>query len=137
MAKAYSRTQRLGEQIKRDLAKIFQFQVKDPRLGIITLNAVKIATDLGYADIYFTVMKSGMVDADAATVKETEKLLNDMGGFLRSELAQTMTTRIVPLPRFHYDVSVGRGHKLTNLINKAMKEDKANQQDNDEDTSES
>lgn len=136
MAKAYSRTQRLGEQIKRDLAKILQFQVKDPRLGIVTLNAVKIATDLGYADIYFTVMKPGMVDADAATIKETEKLLNGMGGFLRSELAHIMITRIVPLPRFHYDVSVGRGHKLTNLINKAMKEDNANQQKHgDEDSS--
>ena len=114
----------MGEQIKRDLAQMLQFQAKDPRLGIVTLNAVKVATDLGYADIYFTVMKPGMVEADDETVKETEAVLADMAGFLRSELSQVMTTRITPMLRFHYDVALERGHKLTNLINKAVSEDK-------------
>lgn len=131
MAKDYSRTQRLGEQIKRDLAQMLQFQVKDPRLGLVTLNAVKVASDLGYADIYFTVMKPGMVEADADTIKETEKVLNDMSGFLRTELSQIMKTRVTPLPRFHYDVSVDRGHKLTNLINQAMREDTSRNKDED------
>ncbi|MGK0443538.1 MAG: ribosome-binding factor A [Bermanella sp.] len=132
MAKDYSRTQRLGEQIKRDLAQMLQFQVKDPRLGLVTLNAVKVASDLGYADIYFTVMKPGMVEADAETIKETEKVLNDMSGFLRTELSQIMKTRVTPLPRFHYDVSVGRGHKLTNLINQAMREDQSRNSDEEQ-----
>ncbi|MFY0639853.1 MAG: 30S ribosome-binding factor RbfA [Bermanella sp.] len=131
MAKDYSRTQRLGEQIKRDLAQMLQFQVKDPRLGLVTLNAVKVASDLGYADIYFTVMKPGMVEADADTIKETEKVLNDMAGFLRTELSQIMKTRITPLPRFHYDISLERGHKLTNLINQAMREDTGRNQDDE------
>ncbi|MFT5593032.1 MAG: ribosome-binding factor A [Oceanicoccus sp.] len=131
MAKDYSRTQRLGEQIKRDLAQMLQFQVKDPRLGLVTLNAVKVASDLGYADIYFTVMKPGMVEADADSIKETEKVLNDMSGFLRTELSQIMKTRVTPLPRFHYDVSVDRGHKLTNLINQAMREDTSRNKDED------
>lgn len=132
MAKDYSRTQRLGEQIKRDLAQMLQFQVKDPRLGLVTLNAVKVASDLGYADIYFTVMKPGMVEADADTIKETEAVLNDMSGFLRTELSQIMKTRVTPLPRFHYDVSVGRGHKLTNLINQAMREDQSRNTDEEQ-----
>jgi len=132
MAKDYSRTQRLGEQIKRDLAQMLQFQVKDPRLGLVTLNAVKVASDLGYADIYFTVMKPGMVEADADTIQETEKVLNDMAGFLRTELSQTMKTRITPLPRFHYDVSLERGHKLTNLINQAMREDQGRKSDEEQ-----
>lgn len=134
MAKEYSRTQRLGEQIKRDLAEMLQFQVKDPRLGLVTLNAVKVASDLGYADIYFTVMKSGMPEADDATIKETEAVLNEMAGFLRSELAQNMKTRITPMPRFHYDVTLERGHRLTNLINDAIKEDDArkNEENGDE-----
>jgi len=123
MAKEYSRTQRLGEQIKRDLAEMLQFQVKDPRLGIVTLNDVKVATDLGYADIYFTVMKPGMPVADDETIKETESVLNEMAGFLRSELAQDMKTRTTPHLRFHYDVTLDRGHHLTGLINKAIKED--------------
>jgi len=134
MAKDYSRTQRLGEQIKRDLAQMLQFQVKDPRLGIVTLNAVKVASDLGFADIYFTVMKPGMVEADDETVKETEAVLNEMAGFLRTELSQEMRTRITPQLRFHYDVALERGHKLTNLINQAVKEDRKNDQDRDEDS---
>lgn len=129
MAKDYSRTQRLGEQIKRDLAQMLQFQVKDPRLGIVTLNAVKVASDLGYADIYFTVMKPGMVEADDATIKETETVLTDMSGYLRSELSQVMTTRITPHLRFHYDIALTRGHKLTNLINDAIKSDRRNEEE--------
>ncbi len=131
MAKEYSRTQRLGEQIKRDLAQMLQFQAKDPRLGLVTLNSVKVATDLAYADIYFTVMKPGMPEADEDTIKETEKVLNDMAGFLRTELARDMKTRITPLPRFHYDVTLERGHRLTNLINQATREDNKRKKDND------
>ena len=76
-------------------------------------------------------MKPGMVEADADSIKETEKVLNDMSGFLRTELSQIMKTRVTPLPRFHYDVSVDRGHKLTNLINQAMREDISRNKDED------
>jgi ribosome-binding factor A len=102
--------------------------MKDPRLGMVTLNAVKVAKDLGYADIYFTVMgaKGDSDEADEAEIqKQASKVLNDAAGFLRGELSRQMTTRITPLLRFHYDESLLRGHHMTNLINKVVAEDVA------------
>ena len=127
MPKAYSRTSRLGEQIQRDLAHMIQFEMKDPRLGMVTLNYVKVAKDLGYADIYFTVM-GAKGETDAEIRKQTSAILNDAAGYLRNELARIMRTRITPHLRFHYDESMDRGHHLTGLIRKALEEDKAHQQ---------
>jgi len=125
MPKDFSRTTRLGEQIQRDLAQLIQFDMKDPRLGMVTLNAVKVAKDLGYADIYFTVMGAKGDSDEAAIQKQASKILNDAAGFLRGELSRQMTTRITPLLRFHYDESLLRGHHMTNLINKVVAEDAA------------
>ncbi|MBU2038560.1 MULTISPECIES: 30S ribosome-binding factor RbfA [Oceanospirillaceae] len=128
MPKDYSRTSRLGEQIQRDLAHMIQFEMKDPRLGMVTLNYVKVAKDLGYADIYFTVM-GAKGETDAEIRKQTSAILNDAAGYLRNELARIMRTRITPHLRFHYDESMDRGHHLTGLIKKALEEDKAHHQD--------
>ena len=132
MPKDYSRTSRLGEQIQRDLAQMIQFEMKDPRLGMVTLNQVKVAKDLGYADIYFTVM-GAKGETDEHIREQTESILNDAAGYLRSELARNMTTRITPQLRFHYDETLERGHHLTGLIKKARQEDDAHQSDDSED----
>jgi len=133
MPKDYSRTSRLGEQIQRDLAHMIQFEMKDPRLGMVTLNYVKVAKDLGYADIYFTVM-GAKGETDVEIRKQTSAILNDAAGYLRNELARIMRTRITPHLRFHYDESMDRGHHLAGLIKKALAEDEAHHQD-DEDPS--
>jgi ribosome-binding factor A len=132
MPKDYSRTSRLGEQIQRDLAQMIQFEMKDPRLGMVTLNQVKVAKDLGYADIYFTVM-GAKGETDEEIREQTESILNDAAGYLRSELARNMTTRVTPQLRFHYDETLERGHHLTGLIKKARQEDDAHQNDDSED----
>ncbi|KZZ49012.1 MAG: 30S ribosome-binding factor RbfA [Saccharospirillaceae bacterium] len=132
MPKDYSRTSRLGEQIQRDLAQMIQFEMKDPRLGMVTLNQVKVAKDLGYADIYFTVM-GAKGETDEQIREQTESILNDAAGYLRSELARNMTTRVTPQLRFHYDETLERGHHLTGLIKKARQEDDAHQNDDSED----
>ena len=76
MPKDFSRTSRLGEQIQREVARMIQFDMKDPRLGLVTLNYVKVAKDLGYADLYFTVMGArGESDAEIRT--QTSRILND------------------------------------------------------------
>jgi ribosome-binding factor A len=126
MPKEFSRTSRLGEQIQRELAQKIQFDMKDPRLGMVTINHVKVAKDLGYAEIYFTVMGArGETDVEIRT--QTAKILNDAAGYLRSGLARILTTRITPQLRFHYDESFDRGHRLTGLIRQARTEDDARQ----------
>jgi len=124
MPKEYSRTSRLGEQIKREVAQMIQFEMKNPKLGMVTLNQVKVAKDLGYADIYFTVM-GAKGETDEEIRKNTTKLLNEAAGYLRSELAKILRTRITPQLRFHYDETLERGHFLTGLIKQARTEDDA------------
>jgi ribosome-binding factor A len=133
MPKDYSRTSRLGEQIQRELAQMIQFEMKDPRLGMVTLNLVKVAKDLGYADIYFTVM-GAKGETDAEIRAQTEAILNDAAGYLRSQLARILTTRVTPMLRFHYDETLERGHHLTGLIRQArQQDDERHQDDSDED----
>lgn len=135
MPKEYSRTTRLAEQIQRDLAHMIQFEMKDPRLGMVTLNHVKVAKDLGYADIYFTVMGAkGETEGDIR--RQTENILNDAAGYLRNELARIMRTRITPHLRFHYDETLDRGMHLTSLIKKATDEDKSRHHDDESDDAE-
>lgn len=122
MPNDFSRTARLGEQIQRELAQMIQFNMKDPRLGIVTINQVKVARDLGFADIYFTVM-GATGETDEQIQKHTESLLNDASGYLRSELARILTTRVTPQLRFHYDDTLDRGHHLTGLIKQARQSD--------------
>ena len=130
MPKEYSRTTRLAEQIQRELAQMIQFGMKDPRLGMVTLNHVKVAKDLGYADIYFTVM-GAKGETEGEIRKQTSSILNDASGYLRSELSRILSTRITPHLRFHYDETLDRGMHLTSLIKKATDEDKSRHHDDE------
>jgi len=136
MPKDFSRTSRLGEQIQREVAQMIQFEMKNPNLGMVTLNSVKVAKDLGYADIYFTVMGAkGETDAEIRT--NTSKILNEASGYLRSQLARILTTRVTPQLRFHYDETLERGHHLTGLIKQARAEDDARHEGDNSDQDDS
>ncbi|KZY96487.1 30S ribosome-binding factor RbfA [Thalassolituus sp.] len=128
MPKDFSRTSRLGEQIQREVAQMIQFEMKNPKLGMVTLNSVKVAKDLGYADIYFTVM-GAKGETDAEIRANTSKILNEAAGYLRSQLARILTTRVTPQLRFHYDETLERGHHLTGLIKQARAADDARHPD--------
>jgi len=133
MAKEYSRTQRIAEQMQRDLAQLIQREIKDPRIGMVTISFVKVARDLGYAEVYYTVMPYGEVSEDDA-VKAAGDVLKEAAGFLRTELAQNMQLRTVPKLRFHFDATIDRGRRLHSLIEKTVRESKAkDQQDRSED----
>lgn len=123
MAKEYSRTQRIAEQIQRDLAQLIQREIKDPRIGMVTISFVKVARDLGYAEVYFTVMPFGEHEEQAAVAAASE-VLKEAAGFLRTELAQNMQLRTVPKLRFHYDASIDRGRRLHGLIEQTVRESK-------------
>lgn len=134
MPKDFSRTSRLGEQIQRELASLIQFEMKNPNLGMVTINDVKVSKDLGYADVYFTVM-GARGESDADIRKNTSRILNEAAGYLRSELAAMLKIRFTPQLRFHYDETLERGHYLTGLIREARAKD-GSAQDPSEDNSE-
>ncbi|PKM32730.1 MAG: ribosome-binding factor A [Gammaproteobacteria bacterium HGW-Gammaproteobacteria-12] len=120
MAKDYSRTQRIGDQMQRELAQLIRREVKDPRLGLVTITAVDVSRDISHAKVFITVM--GQDDAEA--IKESLKVLNDAAGFLRMQLGKAMKLRSVPQLHFHYDESVQRGAHLSALIERAVAEDR-------------
>lgn len=126
MAKDYSRTQRIGDQMQRELASLIQREVKDPRLGFITITAVEVSRDLSHAKVFITVMGK---DDDQDAVKVNLRILNDAGGFLRMQLGKAMQLRTVPQLHFNYDASVRRGVELASLIERAVAEDRKHNED--------
>ncbi|MCO4836647.1 MAG: 30S ribosome-binding factor RbfA [Oceanospirillaceae bacterium] len=120
MAQEYSRTQRVADQIQRELASLIQREVKDPRVGMATVSAVEVSRDLSHAKVFVTIFNGS---EDEQEIVESIKALNSAAGFLRSQLGQRMKLRIVPTLRFHYDDSLSRGNYLSNLIDQARASD--------------
>lgn len=123
MGREFSRSRRVGEQIQRELASLVQFELKDPRLGMVTISAVEVSRDLSVAKVYFTVL-----DAQH-DIEQTLQGLTHAGGFLRRELAQRMKLRVVPELRFHYDSSIEKGSRLSALIDQAVSRDSDKNED--------
>lgn len=121
MAKDYSRTQRIGDQMQRELAVLIQREIKDPRLGLVTITAVEVTRDLSHAKVFITIMGK---DDDAAAIQDNLKILGEASGFLRMQLGKLMKLRTVPQLHFSYDASVRRGVELASLIERAVAEDR-------------
>ncbi len=118
MAKEFSRTLRVAEQIRRELAQLIQQEVKDPRVGMVTVTGVDISPDMSHAKVHVTLLDE---DHDVA---ESVKVLNSAAAFLRRSLGRRMQLRVVPTLRFHYDASVEHGTALSALIDSAVASDK-------------
>ena len=113
------RTQRMGDQIQRDISDLIRQRLRDPRLGMVTISAVKVSPDMGYADIYVTILGKTLDEAP----DEGIAILNAASGILRGELGRGLRTRIVPHLRFHHDVVTTRGNRMAALITQAVKDD--------------
>ena len=114
MAKNSSRLGRIADQIQRDLAELIRTQVKDPRIGMITLTDAEISSDHRHARIFFTTLGGAEAAATAVTG------LQHAAGFLRTQLAKGLRLRIVPELHFVYDESVERGIRISQLIDDAV-----------------
>lgn len=119
MAKEYSRSQRVTEQIRRELAELLRLEVKDPRIGFITLTDVEITPDYAHAKVFFTSMQ-GQEGLD-----EILRGLRRASGFLRRELGRRIRIHTTPELHFHYDASVEEGSRLSRLIDDVVREDEA------------
>jgi len=122
MPKEYSRSQRVVEQIRRELAELIRLEVKDPRVGFITLTDVEITPDYAHAKVFFTSM-TGEGD-----VPEIQQGLRRASGFLRRELGRRIRIHTIPELHFHYDRSVEEGSRLSQLIDAVVKEDESRHQ---------
>jgi len=120
MAKEYSRTQRVADYLQRELAALIQREVRDPRVGMVSITGVNVSRDLGHAKVYYTELGSDSIE-DAT---ESTEVLNKASGFLRSQLSRDSSMRSVPQLRFYFDSSVGQGRHLEDLIRRAADADR-------------
>ena len=117
MPREYPRARRVEEQLKRLLSELVRRDVKDPRVGMITLVDVEVSPDQAHARVYFTSL------GDQSSIVDTTAGLQHAAGFLRSELAHRMKLRSVPQLQFKYDESIERGMRISQLIDAAVAQD--------------
>ncbi len=118
MPREYPRARRIEEQLKRLLADLVRREVKDPRVGLVTITDVEVSNDLSHARIYFTPF-AGVGDAPAAL-----DALRHAAGFLRHQVRNEMRLRVAPELDFQLDDSVERGARLSALIHDAVESDR-------------
>ena len=119
MAREFPRSRRIAEQVQRELSDIIRLELKDPRVGMITIVDVEVSPDQSYARVFFTSL------GDQAGIADTAEGLQHAAGFLRSQLAHRMKLRIVPQLQFRYDESIERGMRISQLIDTAVAQDMA------------
>ncbi|MEE4300185.1 MAG: 30S ribosome-binding factor RbfA [Pseudomonadales bacterium] len=125
MPREYGRDQRVADFIQRELATILQFEMKDPRVGMVSVNDVRVSPDLGYAEVYVSSLDAVTPEARAELVA----VLTGAAGWLRSLVAKRSQMRSTPRLRFHWDEVAERSRALDDLINRARAEDAARHPD--------
>lgn len=118
MKKTSQRARRVGDEIQRDLAGLLRTEVKDPRVGPVTITAVEVSPDLSHAKVFVTHMAGREHAGEAITA------LQHTAGFLRAALARRLTLYSVPQLHFAYDDSIETGMKLSQLIDDAVAADR-------------
>ena len=129
MPREFSRSERMAELLRRELAEIVRDEIKDPRLGFVSFTEVRMSRDLSHAVIYCSVL-------NAEDQTESIEVLNRAVGFIRKEVARRIKARIVPTLKFAIDDSVLRGAAMDSLITKAIQKDEQRDNVNDDDDSE-
>ena len=113
------RLRRVADQIQRELSTLLRVELKDPRIGLVTLTGVEVSPDLAYAKVYFTTL------GDAQSLEGTLTGLGHAAGFLRTRLGRRLRLRVTPELHFRHDASIERGVRLSQLIDAALAGKKA------------
>jgi ribosome-binding factor A len=115
MAKDNPRAKRLGEQIQRELAELLRRDVKDERIGNVTITAVNVTGDLRTAKVYYLVFGKDGPDV------QVQRGLESAAAFLRNALSKSLMIRYTPTLTFELDTSIEHGVRLTQLIESLKK----------------
>ena len=126
MAKEFSRTRRIGQQLQQELAMVLQRDMKDPRIGMVTVNDVDVSRDLSFAKVFVTFF-----DEDKEQIQSKLDALTKASGYIRSLVAGRMKLRIMPELKFEYDSSLVEGMRMSTLVTEVITKDKQKAQEND------
>jgi ribosome-binding factor A len=131
MAKEFSRTRRIAQQLQQELAMVLQRDMKDPRIGFVTVNDVDVSRDLSYAKVFVT-----FYEEDTELVQQKIDALTAAAPYVRTLVAGRMKLRVMPELRFIYDSSLVEGMRMSNLVTQVINKDKAKQQQSTPEASE-
>ncbi|WP_225721734.1 30S ribosome-binding factor RbfA [Candidatus Vallotiella sp. (ex Adelges kitamiensis)] len=106
-----NRNMQIADQIKRDLAELITYELKDPRIGLVTIQAVELTLDYSHAKIFFTTL--------TGDPKQTEIALNHAAGYLHNLLFKRLHIHTVPTLHYVFDKSIERAAQILRLIEKA------------------
>ncbi|AWI51477.1 ribosome-binding factor A [Actinobacillus minor 202] len=121
MSREFKRSDRVAQELQKEVAIILQREVKDPRIGMVTVSDVEVSRDLAYAKIFVTFL----FDNDQEAIKQGMKGLEKASPYIRSLVGKAMRLRIVPELRFIYDESLVEGMRMSNLVSNVIREDEA------------
>ena len=121
--KEHGRALRIADHLREQLADIIRAQMRDPRIGMVSVNDVRVSRDLAYADVFVSALG---VD-DPQSQREFITVLEHAAGFLRSAVARDNTLRTTPKLRFHYDELIVEGARIETLIRRAVAADEDSQ----------
>ena len=124
MPREFHRSMRVQALLQRQLADIIRSEVKDPRVGMVTVVDVRVSRDLEHARIFIS-------DLDIDAAQASVVALNAAAGFIRHQLKKRLSMRIIPELQFRYDASLEQGSRLYSLIEETTKEDRTRSSDPD------
>ena len=125
MVKAFNRSSRVGHELQKEIAIILQREIKDPRLGMVTVSGVDISRDLSYAKVFVTFLN----DDDPQVIEQGLTVLNDAKGYIRTLIGKAMRLRIIPEIKFFYDESLVKGMQMSTLVSDVIKQDNERHKD--------
>ena len=113
-SKGYSRKDRVAEQVRRELAELIRTELKDPRVGMISITDVEVTADYAHAKVFFSTL------AGTEGLPAVMAGLQKASGFLRRELGKRISIHMTPQLHFVFDQSLERGAELSKLIEEAV-----------------
>lgn len=123
MKKTFSRIQRINQQVMQELAGILHRDMKDPRLGMVTVTSVEVSKDLSFAKVYVSFFtQEGIETADQL------KILNTASAYIRTLVASRVKLRVTPELRFVHDASLEQGMRMSALTSAAVMQDEEKNQ---------
>ena len=128
MPREFTRSDRVSDAIQRILGQVIAQEIRDPRIGLVNINAVTVTRDMAYAKVYVTFVGAENEQESLAAAA----VLNKASGFLRGFIAKELIMRSVPKLQFIYDKTAIRGQELSYLIERAIAEDSTHPKDENE-----
>ncbi|MFV0576232.1 MAG: 30S ribosome-binding factor RbfA [Vibrio sp.] len=124
MSKEFSRSQRVAQQLQKELASILQRDVRDSRIGMVTISDVEVSRDLAYAKVFVTFLCVGeqTPESSLAALKEHEVAV-------RMALGKRIRLRLTPEVRFTYDNTLVEGMRMSNLVSEVVSKDNQRKKD--------